>query len=56
MREANQKQTRIQFSGMNIEKVAGWVCSLQASDHSMGEKIPVCAGGLQNSPLLYRGC
>lgn len=56
MKEANQKQTRIQFSGMNIGKVTGWVCSLQPSDHSMGEKIPVYAGGLQNSPLLYREC
>lgn len=32
MREANQKQTRVQFSGINNEKISGWVCSLQSSD------------------------
>lgn len=39
MREANQKQMRIQFSGMNNEKVIGWVCSLQPSDPRVREKI-----------------
>lgn len=51
MREANQKQTRVQFSGTNNEKISGWVCSLQPSDNSMGEKILVYAGGLQISPI-----
>lgn len=49
MREAK----KIQFSGMNKKKVKMWVCSLQPSDHGMGEKVSACASGLQNSPLLY---
>jgi len=52
MREVNEKQMRIQFSSMSNEKLTGWVCSLQPSDHSMTE-MSACPGGLQNSALPH---
>lgn len=41
MKEANQKQTRVQVSAINNEKISVWVFSLESSDNSRGEKMLV---------------